>query len=120
MKRIALLLFLSVSLLGCPSASSPTQPLAPGYSTQADQTLGQSLAAVTAFRDQERINYASLTSAQQAAEKPYLNALIDSVNVANTVYLALHAGTATLAQAQTAYLNAQTAQTNLTAAKGAK
>lgn len=118
--RLHLTLFLALPLMfGCLHPSTPA-PLAPGYSSPADQTLGQALAAVTAFRDQEKINYAGLSATKQAAEKPYLNSLIDATNVANTTYVAFHSGTATLAQAQSALTAAQNAQTALAANKGVK
>lgn len=122
MKLALLSIFLALPLLGCPSATSTTPPaaLAPGYTSQADQTLGQSLAALDAFVMQEKINYAQLTVAQQTPEKPFLNALIDAANVADAAYLAFHANTGTLAAAQTDLSNALTAQGKLTAAKGVK
>ena len=89
--------------------------VAPSQASAADQTLGQSLAAIDAFVTQEKANYAQLTPALQAAEKPYLNNLIAAVNAANQVYLAFHAGTATLAQAQVSFATAQSAQTALAA-----
>jgi hypothetical protein len=107
--------------VGCAKTASTTTPpaaLAPGYSSQADETLGKSLAAVNAFVTQEKVNYAALPAAQQATEKPYLNKLIDATDLANTAYVAFHANTQTLAQAQSAYNAAQTAQTTLQAAVG--
>lgn len=111
---------LALVLIGCPSATSTTPPtaLAPGYSSPADQTLGQSLAALNGFVNQEKINYAALSPALAAAEKPYLNTLIDATTVANAAYLAFHQGTQTLAQAQASFITAQTAQSNLAAQKG--
>lgn len=108
------------SIVACAKATSPTPPLAPGYLNPADQTLGQSLAAVNAFVTQEKANYAQLTPAQQATEKPYLNTLIDATAAADMAYTAYHQGSQTLAQAQTAYNQAQTAQNALTANKGVK
>lgn len=121
--KLALLsIFLTLPIVGCHSTTATTPPaaLAPGYSSQADQTLGQSLAAITAFRDQEKINYAGLSVTMQAQEKPYLNSLIDATNVANATYVAFHSGTATLAQAQSAMTAAQNAQTALTSNKEGK
>lgn len=117
------ILALSLALLpmfGCGAVSAPATPPAPGYSSAADQTLGQSLAALNAFVLQEKINYAQLTAAQQAPEKAALNALIDATNIANAAYTAFHAGTGTLAQAQTALTTAQGAQGQLTAKKAGK
>ena len=116
LRTLALSLLL-LPLLGCPAANSPTPPLAPGYSSPADQTLGQSLAALNAFVMQEKINYAQLTVAQQAPEKAVLNALIDATNIANQAYTNFHAGTGTLATAQANLQTAQTAQANLATKK---
>jgi hypothetical protein len=134
MKRILTALALSASLMtpiiGCKTNTAPAPPLAPGYLTPADQTLGQSLRAATAFRDSEESNYncdataaaaqTCLSAAQKAVEKPYLNSLIDAVNLANAAYTAYHSGSQTFAQAQAAYNTAQQAQTALTANKGVK
>jgi hypothetical protein len=116
--RALLALFLLVPI-GCQPASAPAPPLAPGYSSPADQTLGQSLAAIVAFTNQEKANFAALPIAKQDAERPYLNALIVAVNTADQVYLAFHAGTQSLAQAQAALSKAQTAQTQLVTVKEA-
>lgn len=119
--RIILLSLALTPLMGCgPTVTAPPAPLGPGYISSADQTLGQSLAALNGFVMQEKINYAQLSMAQQTPEKPFLNALIDSVNVANAAYMAFHAGTGTLVQAQTAVVNAQTAQSALAAKKVGK
>lgn len=117
---LASLILLPSSIIACRTATSPTPPLAPGYLNSADQTLGQSLAAVNAFVTQEKANYAQLTPAQQATEKPYLNTLIDATAAADMAYTAYHQGSQTLAQAQTAYNQAQTAQNALSANKGVK
>jgi hypothetical protein len=118
--RTLTLSLLLLPLIGCGAVSAPPAPPAPGYTSPADQTLGQSLAALNAFVSQEKINYAQLTVAQQAPEKPFLNALIDATNVANAAYLAFHSGTGTLATAQANLSSALTAQANLTANKGVK
>lgn len=121
MKRFLLCLPL-FCLLGCPSATTTTPPaaLAPGYSNSADQQLGQDLAAVVGFTDQEKINYAQLSATQQDAEKSYLNTLINSVNAANAAYNAYHQGVQTLAQAQLALATAQNAKNAVQQVKGVK
>lgn len=122
MRKTLLSLALCLSMLGCGAVQSATPPIAPamGYSSAADETLGKNLAAVTGFRDQERVNYTNLSPFLQAAEKPYLNTLIDAVNLANTAYIAFHAGTQTIDQAQAAYTKAQSAQTAFTTNVGVK
>jgi hypothetical protein len=114
MKPALLSIFLALPLLGCPSASSPTPPLAPGYTTPFDQTAGQTLAAAHALVAKATADYLSLTPAQQATEKPILNAFVSAVNTADSVYLQFHAGAATQAQVQTQLNNVSTAQANYT------
>lgn len=129
MKLALLSIFLALPLLlGCPSATAPTPPVAPGYLNSDDQILGQSLAAVNGFRKSEEGNYncdsvaaaakTCLTDAQKAAEKTSLNNFIQVVNIANQAYTAYHAGTQTLVQAQTAEKAAEASQTTLATAKG--
>lgn len=117
MKRILLAVALALPL-GCQPANSPTPPVAPGYSSVTDQQVGESLAAINAFVNQEKTNYATLPDAQQAKEKPALNALITATNVANASYVAFHQGTKTMAQAQADLASAQQAQSGLAAVKG--
>jgi hypothetical protein len=114
MKLALLSIFLALPLLGCPSATAPAPPLAPGYTTQFDQTAGQTLAAAHALVAKATADYPSLTPAQQATEKPILNAFVSAVNTADSVYLAFHQGTATQAQVQTQLNAVATAQANYT------
>lgn len=128
MKLAPLSIFLALPLLGCPSATAPTPPLAPGYLNSQDQILGQALAAVNGFRSSEEGNYncdtaakassTCLTATQKAAEKIPLNNFIQVVNLANVAYTAYHAGTQTLTQAQAAEQAAESAQGTLAAVKG--
>jgi hypothetical protein len=121
MKLARLSVFLALPLIfGCATVKAPTPPLAPGYTSPADQTLGQSLAAVNGFVHQEILNYDAKPAAQQASEKTYLNSLIDATSLANTAYVAFHGGSGTLAQAQAALTTAQNAQTALAAQKEGK
>ncbi len=116
---------LSLALLalpGCKTAASTTAPqtLAPGYLNPADQTMGETLAALNGFAQQEKANYAGATPAIQAAEKTPLNSFILAVNLADAAYTAYHAGTQTQAQATAAIQAAQAAQTTLVATQGVK
>ena len=125
MKQLILTACLSICILalpGCKTATSttPAQALAPGYLNPADQTLGETLAALNGFAQQEKLNYATETPAIQATEKAPLNVFITSVDLANAAYTAYHKGTQTQAQAANAINNAQTAQTTLVAAQGVK
>ena len=50
MKRLLIAFTLSLSMLaGCATATAPPQPLAPGYQSTADQTMGEILAGAHAF-----------------------------------------------------------------------
>jgi hypothetical protein len=116
MKLALLSVWLALPLtFGCgATATTPPAALAPGYTSQFDQTAGQALAAAHALVAKATADYPTLTAAQQATEKPILNAFVSAVNAADTVYLAFHNGTATQAAVQ-AQLNAvATAQTNYT------
>lgn len=117
------LIILAAALLilpptACNKTTTNPATLAPGYLNTTDQTLGEALASLNGFVNQEKTNYASLSATQQATEKNYLNNLIAAVNEANAAYQAYHAGTQTQAQAQTAVTTAQTAQQALVSAKG--
>jgi hypothetical protein len=127
MKRLiaaaALTLSLCLMPIGCTqqvTANTPPAALAPGYLNSQDQTMGQTLASIDSFLNQEKVNYNEKTAAQQAQEKAILNTFIQSVNVANALYTAYHQGSATEAAAQTAIANAQTAQTSYSNSKGVK
>jgi len=120
MNKALVTFLLAFCILGCKSSTAPAVPPAPGYLNSADQTLGESLAAVNAFANQEKINYAAEPATQKSIEKPYLNGLITATNLANAAYQAYHAGTQTLAEAQQALASAQSAQANLSAANGVK
>lgn len=113
---------LLLALCGCGAVNSTTPPaaLAPSYSSTADQSIGEGLAAVNAFVLQEKTNYAQATATVQAAEKTSLNALITATDLANAAYTSFHAGTGTLPAAQTALTSAQNAQAALVAQKGVK
>jgi len=100
--------------MGCATATAPSVPLAPGYTTPFDQTAGQTLAAAHALVSKATTDYPTLTPAQQSTEKPILNAFVTAVNTADSVYLAFHNGTATQAQVQTQLNAVQTAQTAYT------
>jgi hypothetical protein len=115
MKKFLLLLPLTLCLLGCPSTiTTPTPPLAPGYTSPIDQQFGQALAAARALANQAVTNYAFLSRSQQLAEKNALNALSSAVNVADDLYAAYHAGQASPAQVQDALTQVNVAQTAFT------
>lgn len=87
-----------------PKATNPTTPaqLAPGYQNAADQQMGEILAGAHAFYNRIQQDSASGSLQLTPQEKTAFNAFGVSLNAAQSVYLAYHAGTATQAQAQTA------------------
>jgi len=110
-----LLLLLLCLLPGCKATVNP--PLAPGYSNQTDQKLGQTLAGANAFYTSvqcatsghayDPTTHACNTQEVQIytpapEEKTALNDLSLAINTANSVYLQYHNGSATLQQAQAA------------------
>jgi hypothetical protein len=90
---------IALSLTGCPS-STVTPPLAPGYQNAADQSMGEILAGARRFyvSIQTQTGNGSLTLGPSI--KAAFNDFGVSLNAADSVYLAYHAGTATEAQAQ--------------------
>ena len=106
MKKALALIALSASLMltGCPQPNSTPNPalLAPGYLSQADQTMGQTLAAANAFYNRIQQDSAAGKITLSQPEKTAMNALGLSLNIANGTYLSYHNGTATAAQAQSA------------------
>jgi hypothetical protein len=110
MKRLAFLLMSLMLLTGCATATSPTPPLAPGYINQADQVMGQTLAAAHAFYQNIQQDSAAGKVTLSPTEKTALNDLGTALNAAQTLYLNYHNGTATQAAAQTAVNQVTTQQ----------
>lgn len=118
-KTLLLSVAIALSLTGCPTAQSPSQPnpptiVAPGYGSPADQKLGQSLAALRMFAAKAKEDYNTLTPSQQSEEKIPLNSLILAVDAADTVYKAYHNGLRTIEDAQNAYDKAAAEQSAYT------
>lgn len=91
-----------VLLMGCGAVNTSTPPTAPaqGYANAADQQMGEILAGARSFYttiQQESVSGAVVLS---ATEKQAFNDFGASLNAAEAVYLAYHAGTATQASAQ--------------------
>ncbi len=123
MKRFLLIptLALCLGLSGCPNASAPTPPTAPGYQSATDQQFGQALAAARALANQAVIDYGKLTAAQQAPIKNALNAYVAAVNAADATYQAFHVGQASEQQVQqglTQVNKAQAAYSNVATSRG--
>lgn len=112
---LMLMAVLIVSFAGC-KAATVTQPLAPGYSSQADQTIGQTLAAARGYYGRIQTDVAAGTYKPGAAEFTAYQAFGQSINTAEAAYLAYHGGTGTLAAAQTAANKVSTQQAALQAA----
>ena len=97
--------------IGCRTVTAPTPPVAPGYINSADQTMGETLAAAHAFYVRIQSDAALGSFTLNATEKAAMNALAASLNVAQPIYLAYHAGTATEAQAEAAVKDVSAKQT---------
>jgi hypothetical protein len=126
MKTISKLIMvcaLGVSLSGCtPKSTSTTPPaaLAPGFSSQADQTMDQVLVGGKQFYTDIQAKVVAGTYVPAASEKAALNTFASALNTAQVVYIAFHAGTATQAQAQAAVDTVTAQQTALQNTIGAK
>ena len=101
--------------LGCATATAPTPPTAPGFSSQADQTMDQVLVGARTFYVSIQKKVTAGTYTPSASEKTALNTFASALNTAESVYLAYHNGTATQAQAQTAVDSVSAQQTTLQA-----
>jgi hypothetical protein len=100
-------------LTACTPSSTPSQVTAPGYSNSTDQQMGEILAGAHAFYTSIQQQSAAGQLALTATEKAAFNDFAVSLNAAQTVYLAYHAGTATQAAAQAAVNTVQTKQAAL-------
>ena len=100
--RCLLALCLILPLAGCPSASTTNPPaaLAPGYLNAADQQMGEILAGARQFYVTIQQDSAAGKVTLSATEKLAFNDFGASINLAETIYLAYHNGTATQATAQ--------------------
>lgn len=116
MKKLILLACLALPVMtGCKIATSttPAAALAPGFFSQADQTMDQVLVGAHTFYVTVQQNTAAGTYTPSAAELTALNNFGSALNAAQSIYIAYHAGSATAAQAQTAVNAVQTQQTAL-------
>lgn len=115
-----IMLALCLSLAGCHAATTTTPPLAPGFSSQADQTMDQTLVGAHKFYTDIQAQVLAGTYTPAASEKTALNTFASALNTAQVVYIAFHAGTATQAQAQVAVDSVSAQQTSLQNTIGAK
>ncbi len=102
MKRILTCLVLAVAMAGCATPNKPAPPLAPGYSNQADQTMGEALAAAHAFSQRMQADAANGTFKPTVGESKAMDDLGIAINFAQPLYLAYHAGTGSQQAAQSA------------------
>lgn len=122
MKRILILLALTLPLAACKTTSAPSAPqsLAPGYLNQQDEVMGQTLNGIHQFISSVEAKIAA-GYVESPTEKTALNALIATTNAADITYLAYHNGAATQAQAQAqvsqAYLQQQTLAASVSGGK---
>jgi hypothetical protein len=114
---LILLPLLLLPLAGCPAVSSttPAAALAPGYLNSADQQMGQILAGARSFYVTIQQDSAAGKVTLTATEKAAFNDFGTSLNLAETVYLGYHNGSATQAAAQAAINAVQTKQSALPA-----
>jgi hypothetical protein len=123
MKRFPILLLLCLGLTACPGTnpSNPTTPaaLAPGYNNATDQQLGSILSGARAFYTSIQQQSAAGKLVLTSTEKMAFNTFGATINAAESVYLAYHAGTATEQAAQTAVTAVQTQQKALPLPGGA-
>lgn len=98
--------------MGCHKTTTQTNPavLAPGYTSQADQTLGTTLKGIHDFYTGLTARIAADKRVLGPSESAALTSLSLAINTADTVYVAYHNGQATLQQAQAAVSNASAAQ----------
>lgn len=122
MKKILLALALFLPMDGCRAVQSTTPPatLAPGFSSQADQTMDQVLVGAKKFYTDIHAQVVAGTYNPAPAEKTSLNTFASALNTAQVVYIAYHGGTATQAQAQAAVDGVTAQQTALQNTIGAK
>lgn len=128
MKKTMLRMLLPLLLLAClmpvsgckeANANTPATALAPGYLNQADQEMGEALAAAHAFYARLAADAKAGTFVPSPTEKTAINSFGLALNVAQTTYIAYHNGQATLAQAQTD-VNTMNAQQTAVQALGVK
>lgn len=117
MNRAITATILTLALLvpmGCKKAAA-TNPavLAPGYTSQADQVMGQTLVGAHAFYATIQADVAAGKYTPAPAEKTALNNFAMTLNAAQTIYIGYHAGVNTQAQAQAAVDSLATQQTAL-------
>lgn len=119
---LALALTIPLGTVGCKPATSttPATAVAPGYTSPADQTMGEILAAAHGFYARIQADIAAGTYTPAPAEKTTLNNFASALNSAQIAYLAFHNGVGSQAAAQAAVNQVQTQQTALQAQIGQK
>lgn len=117
---LILALIVPVTTVGCvkPNTTTPPAALAPGYTSPADQSMGEILAAAHGFYTKIQADVAAGTYTPSATEKTALNNFSQALNSAQVAYLAFHNGVGGQAAAQTAVNQVQAQQTALQAQIG--
>jgi hypothetical protein len=113
MKIALLVIALCLPMTACTPSTTNPATLAPGYQNAADQQMGEILAGAHSFYSSIQQQSTAGTLTLSATQKTAFNDFGVSLNAAQTVYLAYHAGTATQAAAQTAVNTVQTKQAAL-------
>ena len=111
--KVLAALALCLCLTGCPSSTTTTPPLAPGYLNASDQQMGEILAGARSFYTSIQSQGAAGTLTLNTTAKLSFNDFGAALNAAETDYLAYHSGAATQAQAQAAVNDVQTKQAAL-------
>ena len=117
---MGIMLVFWLTFVGCaptanpPTANPPTAPqIGAGYNNTADQTMGEILSGARAFYVSIQQQSAAGTLVLTPAVKQAFNTFGTSLNAAESLYLAYHAGTAAQAAAQTAVNTVQQQQAAL-------
>ncbi len=116
--KLAVLLTIGLAIgwmAGCATPAAPAPPLAPCYTSQSDQTMGEILAGAHAFYTSIQQQSAAGQMTLSATEKQAFNVFAVSLNTAQTAYLTYHAQptAANLATAQAAVNQVQQQQAAL-------
>ena len=122
LRVLALSACLMLPTVGCGiRATTPPAAVAPGYFDGDDQSIGEALAGANGFYGRLQADSATTPPkfVPSPAEVTALNALSNSLNIANPVYKAYHSGTATKAQAQAAVADVTAKQNALQGMIGA-
>lgn len=105
---------LAVPMTGCKkAATTPTQAIAPGYNNSADEIMGTALSGANGFYLHVQADIAAGKYTPGTSERTMLQSFNQALIIANTTYVAYHAGQTTQAAAQAAIDKATAIQTQI-------